>query len=127
MDSAQHAHKVLVVDDAVAVRDRLCAWLAEDGVETVACATRRELILAHMASLRPGCVVIDVPLHDRSGFELLFELQGRFPACRVIVIMNELTCEMRKRCADAGVRHCLDKATEFERVSALVRAVGAWA
>lgn len=125
MNSTCHAHRVLVVDDAEPTRERLRAWLADAGVETVACAAQREVVLELVRGLQPRVVVIDVPVRDHSGFDLLFELRSRCPGCMVIVMMNELTDEIRRRCAAGHVHHCLDKSTGFERVVDLVVEHGA--
>jgi two-component system, OmpR family, response regulator len=117
--------QVLVVDDAATTRDRLCAWLVEAGMQVAVSTADPDAALGCAEALRPDCIVIDVPVHDASGFSLLSELRGRCPGCMVIVMMNNLTDEVRRQCAAAGVRHCLDKASEFERVIDVVRDLGA--
>lgn len=112
--------RVLLIDDAAPTRERLCAWMAEEGFTVVGCAAEREEILRRFAQVRPDCVVFDVPLHDPCGFALLVELRRRCAGCLLIVLTNELTDEVRRRCADAAVQHVLDKSTEFDRVGAML-------
>lgn len=125
MSSAIPANRVLVVDDAQPTRERLCAWLEEVGIDATSCVAQREVILGQARRLQPRVVVIDVPVNDRSGFEMLSDLRSRFPECMVIVTMNNLTEEVHRHCATQHVSHCLDKATGFERIVELVLAHGA--
>ncbi len=76
---------VLVVDDEAdlvqIVSDRLAAagyrvLTARDGIEA----------LARAKEARPGCIILDLKMPRRGGFEVLPELRQAVPAARVIVL-----------------------------------------
>jgi DNA-binding response OmpR family regulator len=114
--------KVLVVDDAVEVRRRVCSLLAEQAsTVVVGCAATADEVIRHFVELGPGCVVIDVPVHDPAGFELLGALRSIDRSCVLISLTNHATEEFRLRSLGAGADHFLEKSTEFERVAELVR------
>jgi two-component system OmpR family response regulator len=116
--------KVLVVDDAVEIRNRLCAMLADQAhVEAVGCSTARVDALREFSKLCPGCVVIDVPVRDSTGFELVAALRELDDQCLIVVLTNHATEEFRRRSIQAGADHFLAKSTEFERVVELVHAL----
>lgn len=119
------ATKVLVIDDAVDVRERLCQLLAEQaGADAVGSSANRDEALRYVSELRPACVVIDVPVHDMAGFDLVSALRNFDRGCLLIVLTNHATEEFRQRSIIAGADHFLAKSTEFDRVAELVRTLG---
>ena len=120
--SGVRATTVLVVDDAIETRDRLCAMLIEQvGADAVGCAADAGAVVALLAARRPAAIVIDVPVHDPAGFELLATLRRLAPTSVVIMLTNHTTDEFRNRSRAAGVDHFLVKAAQFEQVVELVR------
>jgi len=69
----QKLSRVLVVEDDAVHRESTCRLLAGDEVETVAVGTAAQA-LEQLAASRFDCVVLDLSLPDRSGFELLQEM-----------------------------------------------------
>jgi CheY-like chemotaxis protein len=68
---------VLIVEDDEALRERTCRLLAGDQVETVAVGTAADA-LGHLAASTFDCMVLDLSLPDRTGFDLLEEMsRGR--------------------------------------------------
>lgn len=118
--------KVLVIDDAVETRTRLCTLLVEQaGVQAIGCESTQVDLLRRTAELRPDCIVIDVPVRNSKGFELLAALR-LVDGCSalLIVLTNNSSEDLRVRCRAIGVDHFLIKATEFERMVDLVRSLG---
>ena len=72
----QKLRRVLVVEDDKVLRESTCRLLAGDEVETVAVGTGAEALAALEGSAF-DCVVLDLSLPDRSGFELLEEMTDR--------------------------------------------------
>lgn len=115
---------VLVIDDALPTRERLCALIREQSSATVVgCPARREEVDRLLTDLKPRCVVIDVPVHDPVGFALLASVRRAVADGVVIVLTNHETEELRRRSAELGVDHFLMKSLEFERVGEIVRAL----
>jgi CheY-like chemotaxis protein len=65
--------RVLVVEDDPTHRDSTCLLLAGDAVETVAVGTASDA-LEQLRAATFDCMVLDLSLPDRSGFELLEEM-----------------------------------------------------
>lgn len=116
---------VLVVDDALPTRERLCRLVADiSGVKASGCGATMSEVLPRLVDLRPRCVVIDVPVHDSAGFELLEQVRQNSAECAVVVLTNHMSEEFRCRGRAAGVELFLDKSTEFEHVLELVKHIG---
>jgi CheY-like chemotaxis protein/CHASE3 domain sensor protein len=72
----QKLRRVLVVEDDPVHRDSTSRLLAGDEVETVAVGTAAEA-LEQLAGADFDCMVLDLSLPDRSGFELLEDITAR--------------------------------------------------
>ncbi|MCY1069234.1 response regulator [Nannocystis sp. RBIL2] len=71
--AAQSLRRVLVVEDDVVHRESTCKLLAADDVETVPVGTADDALRA-LRTTTFDCMVLDLSLPDRSGFELLREM-----------------------------------------------------
>jgi DNA-binding response OmpR family regulator len=69
----QKLRRVLVVEDDTTARESTCRLLAGDGVETMGVGTAADALAALRTSVY-DCMVLDLSLPDRSGFELLEEM-----------------------------------------------------
>jgi CheY-like chemotaxis protein/CHASE3 domain sensor protein len=82
--------RVLVVEDDDVHREGTCRLLAADDVETVAVATAAEA-LEQLGKTSFDCMVLDLTLPDRNGFELLEEMaqQAQYSFPPVIVYTGQ--------------------------------------
>jgi two-component system, NarL family, invasion response regulator UvrY len=78
--------RLYLIDDHALVRDGLRAVLEGGGHTVVGDAAEPTPALADLARLKPDIVLLDLSLGERSGFELLEELQRRKLDARVIVL-----------------------------------------
>ena len=78
--------RILVVDDHEVVRDGLRSVLADAGHEVVGEADEVTAAVAAAVRLQPDLVLLDLSLRQRSGLEVLAELQRRELPCRVVVL-----------------------------------------
>jgi CheY-like chemotaxis protein/CHASE3 domain sensor protein len=69
----QALHRILVVEDDAVARESTCRLLEGRDVETVAVGSAAEA-LAKLREATFDCMVLDLTLPDRSGFELLDEM-----------------------------------------------------
>jgi signal transduction histidine kinase/DNA-binding response OmpR family regulator len=69
----QRLHRVLVVEDDPVARDSTCRLLTAEDVQTVAVGTAADA-LAALGAETFDCMVLDLALPDRNGFELLEEM-----------------------------------------------------
>jgi CheY-like chemotaxis protein len=113
--------RILVVDDSPWVRARLVALLASQlpGAD-VSAAPSTEAALELVRVHRVDVVVLDLHMPGRDGLELLAALQAAPRAPRVLILTADATEQHRRACLARGAEALLDKATEFERVAALI-------
>jgi two-component system, NarL family, invasion response regulator UvrY len=78
--------RLYLIDDHALIRDGLRAMLEGAGHVVVGDAADPTRALAELARLMPDVVLLDLSLGDRSGFEVLEELQRRKLEMRVIVL-----------------------------------------
>ena len=78
--------RIYLVDDHAIVRDGLRVVLEAAGHQVVGEAAGPTPALAELARLAPDIVIVDLRLGQRSGFELLAEIQRRELPVRVIVL-----------------------------------------
>ncbi len=78
--------RLLLVDDHVIVRDALRALLEAAGHQVVGEVDSPTPALAEIVRLQPDVVLLDLSLGERSGFEVLAELQRRKLGTRVVVL-----------------------------------------
>lgn len=71
--ATQQLRRVLIVEDDVAHREATCLLLQSNDVETVAVGTAADA-LAHLQESTFDCMVLDLALPDRPGFDLLEEM-----------------------------------------------------
>jgi signal transduction histidine kinase/DNA-binding response OmpR family regulator/CHASE3 domain sensor protein len=69
----QRLHRVLVVEDDPVARESTCRLLTAEDVQTVAVGTAADALTA-LGAETFDCMVLDLSLPDRNGFELLEEM-----------------------------------------------------
>lgn len=78
--------RIYLVDDHVMVRQGLRAVLSEAGHDVVGDSGNITQALAELQRLTPDVVLVDLSIGERSGMELLEELQRRHLATRPLVL-----------------------------------------
>jgi DNA-binding NarL/FixJ family response regulator len=110
--------RVLVVDDSVAVRDRLVALLSElAGVDVVGTASDAPEGVAVARRLAPDAVVLDIRMPGGDGVAVLQDIKARAPETVVVMLTNYTDEEHRARCLAAGADHFLDKSVDLDRLA----------
>ena len=117
--------RVLVVDDVVATRERLCGLFNEvPGVRSLGSGAGRQQIVQQLTSFRPHLVVVDVPGYDRSRWETVAMICQGTSDCAVIVMSNLPNDELRRASQALGVAHCLSKSRDLDRLMSLAASSG---
>src|SRR4051794_9199792 len=88
MNIREPRHLVLVVDDDPGLRSLLVDVLKGEGFEVTEAADG-ERALAAVQDSRPALVVLDVDLPGLSGYEVCFQLRGRFGALPILLLSGE--------------------------------------
>lgn len=113
---------VVVVEDSVAVRQRLVDLLHDTAGVTVsgAAGTVADAVRL-LAARRPQAVVVDLRLPDGDGFDVIRAAQALVPAPAVVILTSYAYPELRRRGLEAGADFFLDKNTDFDRLPAVLR------
>jgi two-component system catabolic regulation response regulator CreB len=111
--------RVLVVEDEVALAERLALGMRAEGF-TVELATRADEGMRLTIEDPPDAIVLDLALPDRSGFEVLEQIQGRCVA-PVIVLTVHTDLRDRLRCFEFGAADYMAKPFYFEELVARIR------
>lgn len=99
---------VFVVDDNVGVRKSLSALIESAGLAAETFASGEEFLAAYDPH-RPGCLVLDVRLQQKSGLDLQDELRRRRSALPIIVLTGHGTVATSVRALKAGAVDFLQK------------------
>lgn len=116
--------RVLLVDDALEVRDRIREEF--EGHREFAIAAEASTVadaIALMGETEPDVVLLDLGLPDGSGLEVLNATQGVARRPLVIVLTNTDDAEVRRRCLSLGAHAVLDKASDSAFLPARVARV----
>ena len=114
-----------LVEDSAVIRERLIPMLDALADVQVIGTAETELDAAQWLSSYPcDLVLIDLLLRQGSGFGVLKRLQamqnGSTSALR-IVITNQATPEVRRRCRELGAAAIFDKSRELEELFDFLR------
>jgi DNA-binding NarL/FixJ family response regulator len=113
--------RVLLVDDAAAVRSRLGAMLAAvPGVVTVIEAESAAQAAEALFAEAPEIVVVDLHLGRESAMMFLSQVRRDCPTALLIVMTLHPTERHRRRCTTLGAHYFFDKSRDFEDVVRVV-------
>jgi DNA-binding NarL/FixJ family response regulator len=116
---------VFLVDDSVAIRDRVRELLAsEDRVDIVGEAGSTAAAITGIASTRPEFVVLDYALPDGTGIDILRAVGAQTSDSTFIVLTNHAEPSLRAACVAAGARFFLDKSVDFDRLLPIIANAG---
>jgi len=114
--------RVMVVDDATSVRQRLVAsFRRTEGIDEVTSADTGEKALALFGEFGPDLVVLDLMLPGMSGLEVLEEMRPRDPKVKIVIFTNYPYPAFRRKCMALGATQFFGKSTEVERILQVLR------
>jgi two-component system chemotaxis response regulator CheB len=109
--------RVLVADDAPALRALLRAALEQEGrVEVVGEAEDGEHAVALAAALRPDVVVLDIQMPGVDGLSALPAIRRAAPAARVVVLSGCEAAATAHRALALGARRYVEKPAGMDAV-----------
>jgi two-component system, NarL family, response regulator DesR len=116
--------RVLLTDDENLIRSALAALLAlEEDLEVVAEAASGAEALAMVRAHSPDVAVLDLQMPDRDGISVASELVATTPGCAVIIVTGHGRSGHLKRALEAGVRGFLPKTVSSAVLTDVVRTV----
>jgi DNA-binding NarL/FixJ family response regulator len=116
--------RVLVVDDAPAIRHALRGVLEDAGIAVVGEAPDGVEGIALAGSLRPDVVLMDLRMPAADGFEATARIVERHPEVRVVVLSAYETEESAEAVLAAGAFAFIPKDCDADRIRDTV--VAAW-
>jgi CheY-like chemotaxis protein len=121
---ANDGPRVLLVDDAAAIRNALRGVLEDAGIEVVGEAPDGVQGVAMVGSLRPDVVLMDLRMPSANGFQATEQIVQEHPAVRVVVLSAYETEESAEAVRAAGAFAFLPKHCGADRIRDVVFA--AW-
>ncbi len=113
--------RVLVVDDSAVAGSRLLGLLGSfTSVDLLPQAWSVSDARRAFLEGAPDLVVTDLALPDGSGLDVVRYVKKIWPGTRIAIWTNENLGPYRGRCLGAGADFCLDKATDFGAIAAIV-------
>ena len=106
--AAQSGPLILVADDDRAVRESLKFSLELEGLEVCVFDGGPDL-LAEPRLADARCIVLDYRMSPMDGLATMNKLKARDVRTPVILIATHATEKLRRRAADAGIFHIIEK------------------
>jgi len=113
---------VFIVDDSSAIRERLVSMIAE--VHGIAIAGETGDPVSGLQSINDRCpdiVILDIRMPRMNGLQVLEGIRKSQCTPMVIILTNYASEPYRRRCMAAGADIFLNKATEFDRISGILK------
>jgi DNA-binding NarL/FixJ family response regulator len=109
--------RVVLVDDAPHIRERLAEMLAAvDGIQVVGQAADVPLATRLIQDFRPDVLVLELELPGQTGMDLLVSV-GKQPAKPLIIILTTFDYPvLRRACAELGADFFFYKPSELQKV-----------
>lgn len=112
---------VLIVDDSVAILDRLSTLLQDSvSVESIASAIDYPAAVDVLGERQFDIALLDIHLPGRNGIELLEFIKKNYPGTKVIMLTNQTGRHYRQLCEQLGAEYFVDKSKEFETLPGLI-------
>jgi two-component system response regulator FixJ len=119
--------EIFVVDDDETMRDTLSAVLAPEGCR-VTCFAEGQSFLAAARVRTPSCILLDVNMPDRSGLDVLRELDALHYPAPILIVSGQRDVPTAVNAIRGGALDFIEKPIEASSVIARVReAITAWA
>ena len=115
--------RVMVVDDALFMRNMLKDIFTKAGHEVVGEAANGEEAVARYAELKPDLVTMDIVMPMKSGIEALHEIRGADPNACVVMCSALGQDALVVEAVQAGAKDFIVKPFKEERVLDVVRRV----
>ena len=120
--SKNNTMHALIVDSAEVVATRLHDLLDEmKCFHNISVADNYTEAVAQIDDQAPDVILLDIQLPDNSGIELLKLIKQKYPGLKVIVLTNKSSETYRNLCEQIGSDHFIDKSTNFENITSIIR------
>ncbi len=122
LDGRGMVKRVLVVDDAPLLRERLGCLIGRiSGLEMVGEAEDVPQALLAFERLHPDVVVLDLQMPGGTGIDVLERIKKERPSTVVIILTNYPLPQLKKKSAEEGADFFFDKTEEFEKLAEVLK------
>ncbi len=109
--------KLLIIDDADAVRSRLAEALGEIyGLEVSSCSPRAGGIIQRIFDFKPEVVVVDIRMLD-GALDLVRAVKSTAHPPVVMTLSSDASIQYRAACHNAGAEYFFHKENELGRLA----------
>lgn len=115
--------KILIVDDAMALRTVLRAFFASQNYKVVGELASGSGVLDAVARMQPDIVCLDYNLPDANGIDLLKAIHSAHPTVAVVMITGDISPDLESVAAEAGAAGFIRKPFTQERIALEMRQV----
>lgn len=112
---------VFLADDSPAIRERIGALLAAQGMRISGEDGTPQGCIEAILATHPDVVVLDVQLEGGTGLQVLKAVKPRDPGVAFVVFSNNAAPAYRNRYLAAGAVSFLDKSSEFDQLAPAVQ------
>lgn len=119
------ALRVMIVDDALFMRNMLKDICIRAGFEVVVEADNGETAVELYREHRPGLVTMDIVMPRRSGIEALQDIMAEDPQARVVMVSALGQDSLVLEAVEAGARDFIVKPFKEDKVVDVIRRVTA--
>jgi DNA-binding NarL/FixJ family response regulator len=120
--------KTYIVEDSAIIREGLIATLEELVPVEVVGTAEDEVSAVHWLD-QPGnqvdLLIVDIFLKGGSGLGVLRAVNGQRPRCKLVVLTNYATADMRRKCLELGAHRVFDKSNEIDALVLYCRQMAA--
>ena len=116
--------KVIIADDSDVFRSRLINLLSDDPAIGIVGEARDGMgAIILIEKYKPDVVILDIRMPRETGFSVLKKVKKQEAAPVVIMLTNYPYKEYRERCQKDGADYFFDKASEFEKIPAVLQEI----
>lgn len=114
--------RILIVDSHQGVRLGLAIALASaEDLLVVGQATGGAEMMRLCSEIRPDIVLMEFPLSDQDGINLIRSIRRHFPSIQVVVLTTEHSIELRRQALDAGASDYLQRYITVDALIGVIR------
>ncbi len=113
-------YRALIVEDLLPLSIQYRAYVKPLGIETVVASSVADAV----SKIEQGpwhVALVDIKLPDGTGFDVMEQLQARWPDCAVIVISAEDSKNIALQATDAGALDFIEKPVDADRLRITLR------
>lgn len=109
--------KTYIVEDSAIIREGLIGTLEELAPLEVVGTAEDEATAVHwlgQLTNQVDLVIVDIFLKGGSGLGVLRAVNGLRRGCKLVVLTNYATADMRRKCLELGAHRVFDKSNEID-------------